>query len=77
MCQMLPADLTYYGARSYTASLISTVIITKCHQLSSVSLSVLCSKCLLYVDYVFHGIANWYFMFHQVLLTSNGEKVGR
>ncbi len=43
-----------------------SVITTKCHQLSSVSVSLLCSKCLLYVDYVFQGKVSWYFMSYQV-----------
>ena len=68
VCHMLPADLTYYGACSYTASLRSTLFCYN-HQVSSttqcVSVLVSCSKCLLYVDYVFQGKVSWYFMFYQ------------
>ena len=46
--------------------LLCSVVTTKCHKLSNVSVSVLCSKCLLYVDDVFQGKAHRYFVFYQV-----------
>ena len=69
MCQMLPADLNYYEACSYTTSLRSTLfcynhkvpLTTRC-----VSVVVSCSKCLLYVDYMFQGKVSWFFMLYQL-----------
>ncbi len=66
---MVPADLTYYGTRSYTVSLRSTLFCYN-HQVPStihcVSVFLSCSKRLSYVDYVFQGKVSWYFMFYQV-----------
>ncbi len=79
VCQMLPADLTYYGTRSYTVSLRSSLFCYN-HQVplttQCVSVFVSRSKCLLCVDYVFLGKVNRYFMFYQVSLTCTGVKVG-
>ncbi len=71
VCQMLPANLTYYGVHSSTASLRSTLFCYN-HQMPlttrCVSVFVSRSKCLLCVDYVLQRKVNWYFMLYQVSL---------
>ncbi len=54
-CYLMPK---LFGARSSTATLKSTgfVILHKCHQQSSVSVSVLCSKRLLHVNAVYSQV---------------------
>ncbi len=54
---MLPADLTYRerAPLQRRSGIPCFVTITKCHELSSVSGLVLCSKRLMYVDLVLPG----------------------